>query len=264
MPRANQTTPTGRHLGSLLSPEDRRDHAYAPKLRRGITTTPPSRVDRRATFPEVWDQGPIGSCEGHAGAAKMAELYPGYLPSRLAIYYYGRKLMGDTSKDSGMYTRDLMKVLQRGVIAEHEWPYDISRWRDEPPALGEVNGIASYSRLRGTEEMIDCIAKTGGMIFSFQVPRYFDSNEMRVKGVIPSSQARTSLLGAHCVIAVGYDLNFKNSHDFAASQLAPFEVEDEMVLVRNSWGVMWGLNGHYWMPLSAVLADDDAWAVHLV
>lgn len=262
MPRANQTTPTGRHLGSLISPEDSRDYEYAPQLRRALLSTPPpSRVDRRANFPAVWDQGAIGSCEGHAGAAKLAELYPGYMASRLAIYYFGRKLMGTIDRDSGMYTRDLMKVLQRGVVNEIEWPYDIARWRELPPMLGETNSIARYSRLRKRDELIDYLANEGAAVFSFQVPKYFDGPGMR-SGIVPTSEIGTNLIGAHCVIAVGYDLNFTASIDFRKANLPASDVDNEMVLVRNSWGSTWGMNGHFWLPLSAVLADDDAWAVH--
>jgi C1A family cysteine protease len=55
-----------------------------------------------------------------------------------------------------------------------------------------------------------------------------------------------NVLGGHAVLAVGYD-DSKSA-----------------VLVRNSWGSGWGLNGYFWLPYDYITNPnlaDDMWAI---
>jgi hypothetical protein len=59
---------------------------------------------------------------------------PEFEPSRLFLYYNERNMEGTTSTDSGAQLSDGVKCLERiGVCNELAWPYDISRFADEPP-----------------------------------------------------------------------------------------------------------------------------------
>ena len=89
----------------------------------------------------MFDQGQLGSCTANAVAgaveydAKLNGSDPGFL-SRLWIYYYERRLEGSPAdQDTGAQGRDGFKVCQKlGVPLEQDWPYDIAKFSDEPPA----------------------------------------------------------------------------------------------------------------------------------
>jgi len=231
-------------LGGIKSRPDPRDYPYTPRRAGLLGLAPPRQIDRSGALPPCWNQGPIGSCEAHAGAAKLWELYPGYQASRLALYYTGRKLEGRIGQE-GMETRDTMKVLQAGVIPESAWPYDLSKVDAPPPSESERRFIGSYARIQGESDLIDHLAHDGCVVLSFNVPDSFMANGTFIPATLQGA-------GWHCVLAVGYDLD----HDTGPS-----------IFVRNSWGDQWGPvgNGHFWMPIAwAVGTDtgDDMWTPH--
>jgi hypothetical protein len=58
------------------------------------------------------------------------------------------------------------------------------------------------------------------------------------------------LVGAHCMLAVGYIKNYNNQ---------------EYLIVQNSWGTNWGDRGYCYIPLSYIMSNDsfDFWTVRL-
>lgn len=224
-----------RVFGSRKSKDDSRDLPYVSRRAGLLDLPPPSRIDRSGALPPCWDQGTLSSCEAHAGAGKLYELYPGFTGSRLAIYFKGRSIEGTLTTDAGMETRDLMKVLQAGVIPESEWPYDQSRFTEAPPPFSDVRIIGAYSRISGRDDLIDHLAHDGCVVLSFCVPSGFPTFDS-------GSQ------DWHCVLAVGYDL------------------PRDALWVRNSWGPTWNKSGYFWMPIPWTVAPetgDDMWAAQV-
>ena len=136
---------------------DPRDH-YASLTLLERATLPPAEVSLRAKMPTVYDQGQLGSCTANAIAAAVQyqQLVQGepegqQVPSRLFIYYNERVVENSVASDSGATIRDGIKsVASQGVPAETEWPYDISRFADEPPAAVYADALRfrtlSYAR----------------------------------------------------------------------------------------------------------------------
>ena len=62
-------------------------------------------------------------------------------------------------------------------------------------------------------------------------------------------QRGEKVLGGHAVMAVGYEKSSK------------------MMLVRNSWGKDWGLEGYFWLPFGYFTdsnLSDDFWTIRKV
>src|SRR5208283_4073530 len=116
----------GRRHGWIRDHLDVRDKSFcrlAPAL--------PSSIDlRNSPFqPKIYDQGEAGSCVAN-GSARIYEFDQrkqgliDYMPSRLAIYYWGRVLEHTVNQDSGLQIRDGIKVLARnGAPDERLFPY---------------------------------------------------------------------------------------------------------------------------------------------
>src|SRR5213082_1330800 len=112
-------------------------------------------VDPRGDLPPVFDQGAL---------------------SRLWIYYYERKIEGSPAdQDTGAYGRDGFKVCKTvGVPLESDWPYDISKFSQEPPASladeARQHRISNYRSVpRNLDSIKAVLSNRQTMAFGFTV-----------------------------------------------------------------------------------------------
>ena len=212
----------------------------------------PESVDLRPICPPVQDQGQLGSCTANAltGAVEILEgidKLPPTLMSRLFVYYNERVIEKTVNQDSGAMIRDGIKTLNKqGCCPETDWPYNIAKFKSKPPTKAYSDAVAhkitSYYRINSIDDMRACLALGYPFVFGFTVYESFESAQTAVTGIVNMPQPGESVLGGHAVVCVGYD---------DATQ---------RVIVRNSWGNVWGLKGYFLLPYAYIsnknLADD--------
>jgi C1A family cysteine protease len=248
-----------KRFGWLRDLPDHRDHLYsAPQA--ALAAMPP-KVDLRSKCPPVYDQGDLGSCTGNgiAGALQFERmkqgLKPDFVPSRLFIYYNERVIEHTVASDSGAMIRDGIKsVSKQGDCPETSWPYDPAKFADKPGAACYKEALkyktVQYQRLVQTlNQMKGCLADGFPFVFGFVVYDSFESPAVQKSGNVPMPAFSESVLGGHCVVAVGYD-------DAA-----------QHFIFRNSYGAGWGMKGYGTMPY-AYLTDtqlaSDFWTIRLI
>lgn len=256
-------TPNGRGLGWRPQLPDHRDHAYAAPRAAQSALLP--LVDLRKQMPPVYDQGYVGSCTGNAiaGALQYERRRRGLpdadrVPSRLMIYYGEREAEGTVASDAGGYIRDGIKfVAATGACYEDGpdgWPYDPKKWSVRPPAACYAaatrdRALAYAAVQQSSQQVCGALAAGDPVVFGFTVHQAFDSPEVARTGRVPLPAPSDAPMGGHAVLIVGYDLAERN------------------FLVRNSWGVDWGLKGYFLMPFEYVLRADlasDFWVIQMV
>jgi C1A family cysteine protease len=244
------------HYGWVRDLPDHRDRFWqAPAL---ASATLPAAVDLRPQCPPVYDQGQLGSCTANAvaGAVQFDEIRSGiaptWTPSRLFIYYNERVVEGSVDTDSGAQLRDGIKVIAaQGVCPESEWPYDVSRFTEKPPAKAYADAVhdrvGSYQRLtQSLAQLKSCIASGFPYVFGFTVFSSFESAEVGATGIVPMPQPSETVVGGHAVVCVGYDDS------------------RQAFIIRNSWGAAWGEVGYGFMPYAYQLdlgLAADFWTI---
>ena len=237
---------------------DQRDHLYAAPP--PIVGQLPRCADLTSSCPAVYDQGQLGSCTANAIAAaiefdRLKQKLPDVTPSRLFIYYNERAMENTVNSDSGAQIRDGIKsVSQQGVCPEQEWPYDISKLTQKPPAKAYQDALAdravSYQRvLQDLTQLRGCLASGYPFVFGFTVYSSFETPEVARTGHAPLPAPGEQQIGGHAVMAVGYD-----------------DANQRMTL-RNSWGPGWGLNGYFTLPYAYLSQSNlaaDFWTIRLV
>ena len=250
--------PLHKSYGWVPDRPDQRDHLYAAPLRE-LKTIPP-KVDLTSGCPPVYDQGQLGSCTANAIAAAiqfdlMKEGKPAFTPSRLFIYYNERVIEHTVSSDSGAMIRDGIKsVTKQGDAPETEWPYDITKFTVKPTAQvytdAKKHKAVQYQRVaQNLTQMLGCLASGYPFVLGFTVYESFESQQVAKTGVVPMPSHNEKTVGGHAVLAVGYDDS------------------QQRFIVRNSWGVDWGMKGYFTMPyayLTQSSLSDDFWTIRLV
>jgi len=249
-------TRTNSRYGWVPDLPDQRDFSFAAPP--AVAANLPPAVDLTSHCPPVYDQGQLGSCTGNGVAGVMQfdalkEALPDTsTPSRLFIYYNERVIEGTVASDSGAQIRDGIKtVAATGVCDETLWPYDITQFALKPPAAcytaAQGQRAIVYSRVSQTlSQFKGCLASGYPIVFGFTVYESFESAAVASTGMVPMPAANESVIGGHCVMAVGYD---------DATQ---------RFTIRNSWGTGWGLAGYATMPYTYLLSHSlasDFWTV---
>ena len=213
-------------------------------------------IDLRDYCSPVENQRDLGSCVGNSvvGALEFLQRRDGFQHkdlSRLFVYYNSRLMHGAQEVDGGTYIRLAIGTLSSlGTCTEDKWPYDTSKvfvrptWGSYREAY--ANKVGSYYRIVGTgddriQQVKKAIQTCNPVVFGVSIDQAF--LDLRNFDVAPLDRAR--IVGAHAMMICGYD-------DYARS-----------LIVRNSWGTLWGDNGYCRMPYTYLDAGeaDDLWVI---
>lgn len=233
---------------------DQRDIRYGAVYR--APSTVPTSIDLRPQCPPIVNQGALGSCTANAlaGAIGFLEVKDGLddiAMSRLFIYYNERVIENTVSQDSGAQIRDGIKTLAaQGCCAESDWPYAIANFTKKPAAACYKEGldhqITAYQRIDAFDQMRACLVEGFPFVFGFSVYESFESPAVAKSGIAPMPKKTERLLGGHAVVCVGYDDASKR------------------LIVRNSWGTEWGMQGYFTLPYGYLSNPDlaaDFWTI---
>jgi len=257
-------------LGWVRDLPDPRDLVFSAPM--AALQALPDSVDLTTSIKfDIYDQGRIGSCTANAlaGAVQYDRLKnqqsPGFVPSRLFIYYNERVIEGDPALDGGAQLRDGIKTLHRkGVCPETEWTYDDtpaategrpfpvgSKPATHPPqscyndAVNYV--ITSYHRVMQTlSQFQGCLASGFPFVLGFSVFASWYEQDPK-PAIISLPTGNDTMVGGHAVLCVGYD-NAKH-----------------LLKIRNSWGAGAGDNGYFYMPYSYLTNSQlasDFWVIN--
>src|SRR3989442_5847176 len=224
-----------------------------------LSALPPS-TDLRPRCPGVYDQGMLGSCTANAiGGAiefdRLKQTLPDFVPSRLFIYYNERVIEGTINSDSGAQIRDGIKtVASLGVCPEPDWPYDITKFTQKPPAKAYADAVTdravSYQSLvQDVNQMKGCLASGYPFMFGFTVYESFEGAGVADSGHAPTPAPSERAIGGHAVVAVGY------------------EDGNQWFLVSKRWWSGWGMVGYFTMPYAYLIQTglaSDFWTIRIV
>lgn len=254
------------------------DSNSLPSFLLGESAKLPTRYDLRATglLSPVEDQGPLGSCTAQAAVGLIEYLMragggDGRDMSRLFLYKLSRRLL-NWEGDTGAYLRTAIKAVALfGLPPECEWPYVIERYNDEPLAYhfayAQNFKATTYARLDGYgdgDATLDTVKRclADGFPVAFGFPVYSSIDEVGTGGnyVIPLPGSQDNLIGGHAVLAVGFNDDLPVGTPSGATTSRKLK---GALLIRNSWGQEWGVDGYAYLPYEYVrrLWAVDFWTV---
>jgi len=241
-------------------------------VNKAIKAFPP-KTDLRPWCSEIENQGSLGSCTAHAGVG-MVEYFEKrasgkYIDgSRLFLYKATRNMLHWTG-DTGAFLRTTMGALAIfGVPPEEYWPYLIPDFDEEPSAFcyafAQSFQSIVYYRLDPYGTAKDVLLNriktylAAGLPSMFGFTVYNSIAQASENGEIPFPSSVDRMVGGHAVMAVGFDDNkvIKNTNHGGK------ETKGAM-LIRNSWGKTWGLDGYGWLPYEFVIKGlaVDWWSI---
>jgi C1A family cysteine protease len=225
----------------------------------------PPIVDLRPGCSPVENQGPIGSCSGHAfsGALEYLENTQGafnpqkgsyFEVSRLFTYYNERILENSTGQDAGAFIHDGIKALSTyGICQELVWPYDVTKVTQKPHdaayADAATRKISKFAQVINTDplQVKQTLASGFPIVCGLQLYESFEGPQVAHTGQVQMPKPGEKCVGGHAVLMVGYNDTVQR------------------FLFRNSWGPEWGIGGYFSVPYAYVTnmrLTSDAWVIN--
>jgi hypothetical protein len=252
---------SGRVLNCLPSPDPERDYGFQAAVAAGgpdRRVRLPERVDLRASWWRIDDQGSTGSCVGQAtagGVLRRQFQTAGRLrmTERLSVRY-----LWMAAKETDEFTRSATTFIETdgtsikaalevarksGVVLESVLPFSGGLFpgeADEFYSLASNRKIASYHRI-GVGDWKRWLATVGPIVTRLDVDQTWD--DVTATGFL--DEYRPPGRGGHAVCVVGYD--------------------SDRYTIRNSWGVGWGAKGFAFASATyAEVAFTESYGVRVV
>jgi C1A family cysteine protease len=238
---------------SVLKERKRKNLYQGRKLAISFENPEISMIEKyslRKEWPEIYDQGEIGSCTANAFCSTFKFLSDNktFEPSRLYIYWKERiqETQGCIT-DSGAIIDDACEWANKfGICSENLWPYDVSKVNVPPPKncdedalkhqIGSFFNISLNFKLKNTINR--CLLNNLPVMMAFGV--YESFYNIKGDGIcqLPKpyywyerpDDPNDAFLGGHEVVITGFD-NKKRLYEIA-----------------NSWGKSFGDKGFFYMP----------------
>jgi hypothetical protein len=189
--------------------------------------------DLRHLFGPVRDQGARPTCMAFAGSDAHAAARPGWVPlSCEYAHYYAVKRAGGHAESGATLVGMLSTIRDDGQPPEKVWTYlkppiDSTLWK--PPGKAEpLYRRASATTRASLTEVLMRLDAGSPVIMTMSLSDAFyrpDSSGIIAATEPPDHKRR------HAVIAVGHGV----------------DKVQKFVLIRNSWGKGWGIDGHAWI-----------------
>jgi C1A family cysteine protease len=189
--------------------------------------------DLRGMFGPIRDQDPRPTCMAFAASDAHAATRPAWQELSAEWAYYHALKRDKTMPHVGATMTSMLAGIEGdGQPEEAGWPYiaqlftNLANW--VPPAAKPLFHSGSTLQTATVKNIVACLDADQPVLFTMSLSDSFytpDSNGL-ISGVEPEDPDNR-----HAVIAVGHSRN-------AGGQL---------ILVRNSWGLGWGLDGHGWL-----------------
>lgn len=212
------------------------------------------KTDLRHLLGPARDQGARPTCLAFAASDAHAALRDGWTPLSCEYAYYHAQQRSRRAPDQGATLSAILDALRLdGQPAEPGWPYldmvpgDVSQWMPPTvtgPCFGRKGGAA-------TLDLAPILASLGAqkpvILLSTLSASFFQPSS---EGIVdPANDELPDPSLRHAIVAVG--------HGLADGQ--------DAILVRNSWGAGWGIEGHAWLTqkflkprlfATAILTED--------
>lgn len=191
----------------------------------------------------IRDQGRTNCCVAFATSTVIEYkniIEKKYLDYMSPSFIYNNRY--DTTKDEGMDSKDSINIVKNmGVATDKIFPMSMLNKSIQPNIYELALNYKIYNSyyITNLNDLKTAIFNTGPIIAI--LPVYIKAN-LNTFWINPT-KTKTVDGGYHCITFVGYD-----------------DISERLIL-RNSWGTNWGINGYQWFPYSDFDIIVEAWAL---